>query len=175
MYLVSLYFDEETNKKIQGFMKCAAENSGNTNMMDNNVPPHITLTAFESREREAVLIEKFDETLRGLSQGDIKWVSVAAFFPQVLYLVPVLNDWLHGLLEGVCCALVTCSDTQIQDCYRPFNWIPHTTVARRLSGEQMQKAFVALQESFVPFEGSVVRIGLSTGLPKRELKAWNLR
>ncbi len=174
MYLVSLYFDEKTNQKIRSLIECVAAGSENTDMTDKKVPPHITLTAFESRAGEEALAETLDRALSGLEQGNLMWVSVAAFFPHVLFLVPVLNKYLHGLSERVCHALAACNDTQIQHCYKPFHWLPHTTVARRLSEEQMREAFAALQKSFVPFEGTVVRIGLSTGSPKREIKTWDL-
>ena len=55
MYLLSLYFDEKTNQKICNLMKCVAERSGNTDMTDKAVPPHITLAVFESRESVEVL------------------------------------------------------------------------------------------------------------------------
>ncbi len=174
MYLISLYFDEKTNRKICSLMDCVAEKSGNTDMIGKHVPPHITLTAFESREREDVLVDCLDVALHGLKAADIYWVSVAAFFPQVIYLVPVLNESLHTFSDTVARALESCDDTKIQECYKPFGWLPHTTVGRRLSPDQMQQAFEALQTAFVPFEGRVVRIGFSTGSPKREITYWDL-
>jgi len=174
MYLVSLYFDEKTNRKIRRLMECAAKESGNTDMEDNNVPPHITLTAFESVRSEEDLIAVLDDTLCEVRQCRLMWVSAGSFSSRTLFLSPVINMPLQELLERVCDALVHCEDTKIQECYRPFAWFPHTTVARRLSEEEMTAAFAALQKSFSPFEGSVVRIGLSTGSPKRELAAWDL-
>lgn len=174
MYLVSLYFDEKTNQKIRSLMKSVADRSGNTDMIDKEVPPHITLTAFESRESGTALAEALGRVCSGVAQGNLTWVSVAAFFPHVLYLMPVANRYLHELSEQVCAELMKCSDTKIQDCYRPFEWLPHTTVARKLSEEQMRGAFAALQKSFAPFEGTVVGIGLATGSPKRELRYWEL-
>lgn len=174
MYLVSLYFDEKTNRKLTGLMKNVAQCCGNTDMIDKTVPPHITLTAFESKERQEVLAETLGRVCSGALRGNLMWVSVAAFFPHVLYLMPVQNRYLCELSEKVCREIAMCSDTSIQECYKPFEWIPHTTVARKLSEEQMREAFAALQKAFVPFEGTVVRIGLSTGSPKRELASWDL-
>lgn len=174
MYLISLYFDDKTNKKIQNLINSAAERSGNTDMADKHVPPHITLSVFESREKEEVLVKNLDTVFGELQATNLTWVSVAAFFPQVLYLVPVLSESLHTFSIMASKGLESCSDIKIQECYRPFGWIPHTTVARRLSTEQMRSAFAALQTAFVPFEGTVVRIGLSTASPKREIKTWDL-
>ena len=47
MYLISLYFDEGTNKKIQLYMEQIAQRTGNMAMIDGKVPPHITLSAFD--------------------------------------------------------------------------------------------------------------------------------
>ncbi len=174
MYLISLYFDEKTNRKIRGLMNSVAEKSGNTDMIEKNIPPHITLTVFESRESEDVLVRSLDAVFGELPAADLTWVSVAAFFPHVLYLVPVQNECLYQFSVSVSQALESCSGTKIQACYKPFCWLPHTTVARRLSAEQMRDAFAALQTAFVPFDGMVVRVGLSTGSPKREIKTWNL-
>lgn len=174
MYLISLYFDEKTNKNICRLMQCVAEKSGNADMTDKCVPPHITLSVFESCEKEDVLIKRLDDVLGGMTQTDLIWVSVAAFFPQVLYLMPVLNEGMHEISVKVSQTLEECVGANIQECYKPFGWLPHTTVARRLSADQMRAAFAALQTSFVPFEGTVVRIGLSAGSPKREIKTWDL-
>ena len=174
MYLISLYFDEKTDQRIRSLMDCAAEGSGNTDMTDKHVPPHITLSVFESREKEEVLLRRLDVVFAGLTQANLTWVSVAAFFPRVLYLVPVLSEALHEFSEKVSQALGSCKDTKIQECYKPFCWIPHTTVARRLTPQQMQGAFAALQTSFVPFDGTVVRAGLSTGSPKQQIRTWDL-
>ena len=174
MYLVSLYFDEKTNQIIRGHMQCAADASGNTDMLDKAVPPHITLTVFESKESEQRLTEKLDKVMMEKRAGELMWVSVAAFFPQVLYLSPVLNEYLHDLSVSVCQEIETFEGARVQECYKPFNWQPHATVARKLTAEEMQKAFQGLQSSFRPFRGSVVRIGLSEGTRKRELKSWML-
>ena len=54
MYLISIYFDEETNKRIQRYINLVAEKTGNTFMTAGHVPPHITVSAFEAREEENV-------------------------------------------------------------------------------------------------------------------------
>lgn len=174
MYLVSLYFDEKTNKKIQSYMECVAKSSGNSYMPDKKIPPHITLTAFESRADVACLVEVLDKVISEQKPGLLHWVSVGAFFPKVLYLTPVLNEYLHNLSAHVCTELTSCNDTEIQFCYRPFGWLPHTTIGKTLSETQMRAAFEGVQKSFSPFEGTVVKVGLSKATPKEELKSWDL-
>ena len=52
MYLVSIYFDEKTNRKIQKYIDQMAAKTGNTFMIDGNVPPHLTISAFETKQEE---------------------------------------------------------------------------------------------------------------------------
>ena len=66
------------------------------------------------------------------------------------------------------------SNTKISPMYQPFNWLPHSTVGKTLSKEQLQKAFMALQDSFVPFQGEVVKIGLAKTNPYTEIRNWVL-
>ena len=54
MYLVSVYFDDETNKRIQRYINAVAEKTRNTFMTDGNVPPHITVSAFETRDEKGL-------------------------------------------------------------------------------------------------------------------------
>ena len=96
MYLISIYFDEKTNKKIQQYINQVAEKTGNTFMLDGNVPPHITISAFETRQEEKV-IEVLEKVVQNLTPGKLQWASVGQFFPYVIFLAPVLNEYLHEL------------------------------------------------------------------------------
>ncbi len=75
MYLISIYFDDTTNKKIQRYIDIVAERTGNRFMTDGKVPPHMTISAFETRDEK-----KVQELLRGkfadLPQGEITWCSI---------------------------------------------------------------------------------------------------
>lgn len=55
MYLISVYFDEHTNKRINRYMNRIAEQTGNTFMTENNVPPHLTISSVEARSGELLI------------------------------------------------------------------------------------------------------------------------
>lgn len=74
MYLISIYFDEATNKTIQNLIKQIARNTGNTYMLDRDVPPHITISSFEAK-CENKIINCLEECVKHLRQGDIQWLS----------------------------------------------------------------------------------------------------
>lgn len=173
MYLVSIYFDEKANRRIQQYINQVAEKSGNRYMLDGNVPPHITISAFESRDEELV-IANLQNLFSSLQRGKIQWATVGAFFPYVIYAAPVLNEYLHDLSQRVYDSLSQIEGVSISPFYRPFQWMPHTTIGKKLSKGEMQEAFQVLQNSFGMFEGEVVRIGLAKTNPYRDIVNWQI-
>ena len=72
MYLISLYFDDVTNERIQSYMNQIAKRTGNDVMLAGKVPPHITLSAFETtQESEAVVV--FEDLAKEFICGEIMW------------------------------------------------------------------------------------------------------
>ena len=95
MYLVSIYFDDKASKTIQGLINKAAYKSGNNFMIDGNVPPHITIASFQTQEERKV-IELLNEKIKVIESGMITFASIGVFKSSVIYLAPVLNDYLHN-------------------------------------------------------------------------------
>ncbi len=174
MYLISAYFDDETNNRIQQYINQVAKKTGNTYMLDSKVPPHITISSFESKEMQQV-IPLLEQTVSGLQQGNIQWTSVSAFLPYVLYLSPVLNAYLHGLSEKINSCLEQEERIQLSSYYQPFSWMPHTTIGKKLSKEEMQIAFEVLQHQFGPFSGQITKIGLAKTNPYEDIVTFELQ
>lgn len=173
MYLLSIYFDEQTEKRLQGFIRRVAEVTGDTFMLDNQVPPHITVAAVETKHEDA-LIAHVEELVKKFEAGEIKWVSVGTFSTQVIYVQPVLNAYLHNLSTLLSQELGQIEETICSPYYEPFSWLPHCTIAKRLTKEQMVQAFQVLQNYFTPMDGRVVRIGIAKTNPHRDIKVWEL-
>ena len=55
-----------------------------------------------------------------------------------------------------------------------MQWMPHTTIAKKLSVEQMQMAFKTVQNNFRMLEGTVTKIGLAKTNPYQEIRNWDL-
>lgn len=179
MYLISLYFDERADARIRQYIKAVAKKTNNTYMLDGDVPPHITISAFESRQ-EKVVMEALDMCMNtfkmvNVGRGVVQWVSVGAFFPHVLYLSPVLNEYLHQMSVAVFETLQGVEHTLIRKCYQPFAWMPHTTIGKKLSDEEMREGFAVLQNSFGMFSGEVVKIGLAKTNPYEDIAVWEFR
>ena len=173
MYLISLYFDHVSSKKIKRFIDKAALKSGNKFMVEGGVPPHITIAAFQSN-REEEIIEKLDEKVKAIKSDKITWASIGVFKSSVIFLAPVLNEYLHELSVQINSSIAEIKDISVNNFYRPFQWMPHTTIAKKLTREELIIAFQEVEKNFSIFSGEVTRIGLSKTNPYEEIAAWNL-
>lgn len=173
MYLISIYFDEQTNNRIQQYINQVAKKSGNTFMIDGNVPPHITISAFETRQEDKV-IQILEKKAREIKPATLQWVSIGAFLPHVIYLAPVLNEYLNTLSLNIYKSLSVVEDIKVRPFYRPLQWMPHTTIGKTLSKEEMGIAFQVLQNQFGVFRGQVTKIGLAKTNPYEDLALFDL-
>ncbi len=174
MYLISVYFDEKAENRISGYMKQIAKYTGNLEMLDGNVPPHITIAAFRAdSERKARDI--FQKASEKVGSGTVQWVSVGSFLPGVIYIIPVLNEYLHRLAEIYNKEIIKQEEVEVDQRYQPFCWFPHTTLAKHLTKDQMKTAFEAMQNQFGPFEGSIIKVGLARTNPYTDLAVFELK
>ena len=173
MYLVSIYFDDKTEDRIQNYINKVAINSMNNYMIDANVPPHITISAFEADDEE-IVIDLLDKKIKSLQSGILQWVSIGVFNPNVIFLTPVLNEYLHNLSLSIYEGLKEVEGINISKYYLPLQWLPHTTIAKKLSQSQLLNAFETLQKSFSMFSGEVTRISLTKTNPYTEIKFWKI-
>ncbi len=107
-----------------------------------------------------------------IPQGTVSFVSIGALLPYVLYVTPVLNTYLQELSQQICSSVSQIADVRVSRFYRPMQWLPHVTLGKTLTKEQLQTAFAVMQERFVPFDGKVVSLGLAKTNPHEDL--WTL-
>lgn len=169
MYLISIYFDEKTNRILQRYIDQIAAKTGNTFMTDNHVPPHMTISAVEARSVE-ILRPVFTGLQGKIRQGRIKFVSVGQLLPYVMYVTPVVNDYLLELSKKVYEAVKDIPETTVSKYYQPLSWLPHVTVGKKLDKEQMIKALRVLQYGFALFEATVAEIGLAKVNPHEDVE-----
>ncbi len=173
MYLISLYFDDETNKRIEEYKRLVGKSTGNDTMLLPPVPPHITVAAFDTRNEESAR-KIFDFSVINSKVGKITFASVGTFLPSILYITPVLNEYLFDLSQKIYDVLKEMEDTVVRDKYRPYNWLPHATIGKNLTKEQMLKAFGVMQNCFGVFEGKITKIGLAKTNPYNEIFTFEL-
>lgn len=173
MYLISAYFDERTNQIINRYIQQIAAKTGNTFMTDNQVPPHMTISSVEIRQGE-VLFPCLKKLQGQLTDGRVSIVSVGMFFPYVMYLTPVLDAYLLELSQHIYDAVHGIPEANVSGFYQPLHWLPHITVGKTLTREQMQLAFAAMQDGFAPIEGRIIKLGLAKTNPHKGLMMWEL-
>ncbi|MDO4466518.1 MAG: 2'-5' RNA ligase family protein [Bacillota bacterium] len=166
MYLVSVYFDKNTNKMIQNHMEEIAKITGNDFMTRNHVPPHMTIAAMDAKRIEDIL-PKMEGLKDSLCAIDVYFVSVGAFFPYVLYVAPVMDYPLQELQKVVFTQLKDVPFVRMNKYYQPGYWLAHATLAKKLNLEEMREAFHYCQNHFSPIKGRIVKIGLSTVNPHK--------
>lgn len=168
MYLVSIYFDEHTNKVLNRYIKGICECTGNSFMIDNNVPGHITVLSIEAPSKD-VLMEKFDAASKNVASGDIIIPSIGQLLPYVIYAAPVMNEYLLELQQNMINAFSDIEGVSISKYYSKNSWMPHVTLGKTLDEKQMKSAFEYLQKHFLPFEAKVEKIGLAKTNPHEDL------
>lgn len=172
MYLISLYFDQKTNKQINNYINNCIQDDNY--MKNHHIPPHLTISAFYHQDEKRI-IEHFKNSVKTFSSQSIYYVAVGTFFPHVIYITPVLNQYLMTLSLTLYQQLKTISDISFQPYYLPYQWLPHTTIGKRLTPIQMQETFHYLQKEFVPFYAKIEKIGLSKTNPYQDLLVIELK
>ena len=167
MYLITLYFDEKTSKELNKWIVKVADATQNTFMTDNQVPPHMTLGAFEAPDEETA--KRLFREMVFPAAGEVQLVTVGIFVPDVIYVGAVYSAYLHHLSQSMDKVLFGDKAVRIRPNYRPFSWLPHVTVGKQMTVEELRKAFAVMQESFQIRKGRIVRIGLSKPSPHRDL------
>lgn len=168
MYLISVYFDNTATKRMQSLIEQIAEASGNSYMTAKQVPPHMTISSIEARSVE-VLIPAVKKLEGRLYQGTVQFVSVGQLLPYVLYTMPVLNAYLQEIASQVYNAVANIPETTVSRYYSPHSWLPHVTLGKTLSREQMQRAFVVVQDKFSVFEAHITELGLAKVNPHNDV------
>ena len=75
MYLVSLYFDKQTDYILSNLMKQIARKSGNSYMLERQIPPHLTI-GMVRQGKETDLLQHLDRCVKYWNRTEIAIVSI---------------------------------------------------------------------------------------------------
>jgi len=171
-YAIVLYFDEDTEAKLNNLIEELACDKTNTYMIDNRIPPHITLSLFSSSDI-ARIENVIDMHIRDFSQFSIIWTSLGTFIPHVLFAAPVVSEQIMNANKTVNRFIKPIAE-HMDRYYQPGNWVPHTTLATKLTLESLSYAFEVAARKFMPLCGYANRIVLAECNPYKELRVWRL-
>jgi len=168
-YAVTLYFDDETAGQISSLTKELADVTGNDYMIQNDVPPHLTLGMFHVNEADEEKLKRLfgefveraqAEVLCG-KDFEISFGAFEDFIGKVIFIKLEKDQLLAGmnrLLHEVFLPYFEAGDNRN---YLPENWYPHITLGFKLSPEQFEKGMEFLKGTTEKPRGRCARIGLA--------------
>ncbi len=173
-YAVVLYFDKESEAKMQDMMDKIVMKTGADFMKKEGIPPHITISALESEDEEA-LIRAADEAASKMREGEISFASIGIFNPLVIFLAPVMNDYLRNACANMNECVLRVAKVGNKGRYLPGQWVPHAALAVKLNTETIRTAFDIVSSEFIPFVAKAEKVVLARVEPYVELKTWVLK
>lgn len=173
-YAVTLEFDKETENKIQDMIDEVARVTGCDYMKCSNVPPHVTVCALVSDDEEKLLSE-MESIANSMNKDYIWFANIGVFNPYVIYLGPVMNEFLQNTCQMVNEKLLKYAEVGNRGRYLPNQWVPHAGIAVKLTPEALKEAFCIVQERFSAFGATAEKIVLARAEPYEELKSWELK
>ena len=147
--------------------------SGNSYMLDINIPPHVTLGCFFSDE-QSDLLEKVGAFAKNITPFEVTFDAIGAFEPYVLFASPIKDAYLAELNNSLHELLLDNYEPAENANYLPSKWMPHCSLAVRLDAKQFAKAKAIEAEIDLPFTARVTKIALAKCNPYNEVATWNI-
>lgn len=166
-------FDKETHNKIQEMIDEVARVTGCDYMKNTKVPPHVTVSALVS-DNEVALLSEMEDIAASIDKGYVWFANIGVFNPLVVYLGPVMNEFLLNVCKTVNERLLQYADVGNKGRYLPNQWVPHAAVAVKLTPGALKEAFAIVQEKFTAFKATAEKIVLARVEPYKEIKSWKL-
>ena len=184
-YAVTLYFDSDSTTLIRSSISHLAEFTENDYMIQNDVPPHLTLGMFHASDSDS---EKLENLFREFSKKagrffPVDFSGADSFLDKVIFLslkkdsptftfLKDLNTTLHEMF-------IPHFEPADNRNYLPQNWVPHIALAVKLTHVQFEKGMFLLGESekkndadkksSLPQSAKVVSLGLARCNPYNEI------
>ena len=173
-YAIVLYFNKAMEDKINSFIYKIANETGNKYMVDNNIPPHITISLFKYDEEIDTIINIVENNISKFIKNKIGIASIGIFNPNVLFLSPMMNDYLIGSNKNINKIIKINDNVLLDKNYVGNQWIPHISLAVKLNKEELVDGIRTLTEYFEELEIETNRIGLVECNPYMNIKIWEI-
>lgn len=173
-YAVTLEFEKEIQDKIQEMIDEVAKVTRCDYMKRSKIPPHVTVSALVSDNEEALLLE-MENIAKSMNKDFIWAANIGVFNPYVIYLGPVMNEFLQNICRMVNERLLKYAEVGNCGRYLPNQWVPHVAIATKLTPEALIEAFAIVQKKFNAFGATAEKIVLARAEPYEELKSWVLQ
>ena len=158
VYTVALSFDKDGARTVYELQKQIADRCGNHYMIEQKMPPHITLAMFESESPPVDILREFAKTTAPIP---LSFPTLGAFCrtPATLILLPVVSDALKEMHESLKAALGPVAALFLPGYVDP-NWVPHCTLALYLGARERDAGMLAAMERFAPVKAQGVAVAV---------------
>ena len=157
-YAVELIFDEESQKKINKIRELLSSSGVHDEAVPTN---HVSIADFETDDLEGLKV-KVNEFANNIDKFKLNLAMVGTFMTKenVIFLQPVMTDELMNVHKMFLDSMKD-FDGKANEYYNHNKWVPHCTIAIRLSDEELIKGFETLKSiSFLPIEVTVDKIDI---------------
>ena len=167
LYAIALGFDEGSTEFIKRKIYGLVEHGINPYMVNNKIPPHLTISLFDTCN-EAVALNTFKDISAYVPKTSMQICSIGMFEPRVIYYKPEKSDFLITLNQKVTNKLLESSITP-DSYYLPDNWVPHVALGVKLTSEELIKALSIIKQDMVSFEVQIKKVVLAKCDPYMEI------
>ena len=167
IYAIAIHFDVESTEKINEKIIEIAESNINPYMVNNKIPPHLTISLFETFDefnREKFLKAIYLNTER----ESIEIYDIAMFEPKVIYYAPKKSDFLIELNQIATKKLIELG-IESDKYYLSDNWVPHIALGVQLTCSEIERAYEIVKKDFEAFTVRIEKIVLAKCNPYSEI------
>lgn len=160
MYWVIALFDKKTEQHIKNIWEYLAESRISYYLQEfKEARPHLTLAAYDELDKED-FIELMDQYYQGKHCIDVTFNTLGSFlnYP-TLFLSPTMTNELshfhsshHSFFKPF--------NNKANSLYSPSKWIPHCTLANRISTDKLSEAFNFCLKRMKPIVGNLEEVAL---------------
>lgn len=155
-------------------MRDIAAATGNNYMLDNSVPPHLSLGLFHAEEERTDEMEKlFCEFAEGLkSEGTnlcLNFNGPDKFADKVIFLSVERDEPLMKLNRDLHQLFLPHFEAGDNRNYLPENWVPHIALAVKLDSQQFEKGFSVAKTLLLPQSAKINSATLAKCNPYNEV------
>jgi len=173
-YAIVLYFNKTMEEKINLLIYKIANETGNKYMVNNDIPPHITISLFKYDGEIDTIINIVENNISKFNKNKIGIASIGIFSPNVLFLSPMMNDYLIESNKNINKIIKTNDNVLLDLNYVENQWIPHISLAVKLNKNELVNGLKTIMEHFEVLEIEANRIGFAECNPYRNIKIWKL-
>jgi hypothetical protein len=173
-YAILFYFDEVNEVKINSIISKIAKESGNKYMIDNNIPPHISILLFQYDKTIDTIINIIENNKSNFNKTVLKIASIGIFIPNVLFLSPIVDTHLMEANKNIIKIINQNEEIIMDKNYMENDWVPHISLGVKLNEDELIKGLKILVKDFTYMDIKINRMGLAECNPFKVLKVWEL-